>query len=207
MAAMRTYSIVGALLGWFALVLQLYLMFDSAPGGRSRVGVVIAFFSFFTILTNLLVVLVLTSIAIGHSGFFTNTSMQAAIASYIAIVGVVYELLLRRTWNPQGAQRLADVLLHTVMPIGYVLFWLLFAPRTGLRWKTTISWLIYPAVYLVFTLARGAVSGVYPYPFVDANVLGYGRVLLNAAGFVGVFWGTGLLTIALARRVRNPAAA
>ena len=75
----------------------------------------------------------------------------------------------------------------------------LFAPRAGLRWKDAVGWLVYPGVYLVYVLARGAVSGLYPYPFVDVNVLGYGGVLVRAAGFLLVFLGMGLLVVAVGR--------
>ncbi len=102
-------------------------------------GTVITYFSFFTILTNLLIALVFTAIAFGPEAgwgqWFRSPSVQAATAVYIAIVGIVYQLLLRQLWNPQGAQWVADVLLHSVIPIGYVVYWLLFGPRTGLNWK------------------------------------------------------------------------
>ena len=76
---------------------------------------------------------------------------------------------------------------------------------TGLSWKDAVSWLVYPGVYLVYVLARGAVSGLYPYPFVDVNVLGYGGVLARAAGFLLVFLGMGLLVVAVGRWI-EPAA-
>ncbi len=202
---MRIYAAVGALLGWFALALQLYLMLVQSSG-PAMLGIVITYFSFFTILTNLLTALVFTAIAFGPEtgwgGWFRSPSVQAGTAGYIAIVGVIYQLLLRQLWNPQGAQWVADVLLHSIIPVGYVLYWLLFGPRTGLTWKNALFWLLYPAVYLVYILARGAVSGLYPYPFVDVNVLGYGGVLVRAALFLLVFLGTGFLVVALARRVR-----
>ena len=128
--------------------------------------------------------------------------MQAATAVYIAIVGMVYQLLLRQLWNPQGAQWVADVLLHSVVPVGYVVYWLLFAPRAGLSWKDSVTWLIYPGVYLVYVLARGAVSGIYPYPFVDVNVLGYGGVVARAGLLLLVFLGMGLLVVAVGRWMR-----
>ena len=63
MQPMRICAVVGALLGWFALLLQLYLMLVQSPGGaRAMVGTVITYFSFFTILTNLLVALVFTAV-------------------------------------------------------------------------------------------------------------------------------------------------
>ena len=100
-------------------------------------------------------------------------------------------------------QRVADVILHDVIPVGYVLYWVLFAPRTELRWKDALGWLVYPAVYAVYVLARGAVSGLYPYPFMDVNVLGYGGVLVHAAVFLLVFLGMGLLVVAVGRWTRG----
>jgi hypothetical protein len=205
MQTMRVYAAVGGLLGWFALALQLYLMLVRDPAGM--LSVVITYFSFFTILTNFLVALVFTAAALrpraAWGEFLLRPSLQASTAVYIAIVGMVYQLLLRHLWNPQGAQWVADVLLHSIIPVGYVLYWWLFAPRDKLSWKNALGWLVYPGAYLVYTLARGAVSGLYPYPFVDVGTLGYGGVLARAAGLMLVFLGMGLLIIAIARWKRN----
>jgi hypothetical protein len=205
MQAMRVYAAVGALLGWFALALQLYLMLVRDPAGI--LGVLITYFSFFTILTNFLVALVFTAAALRPRAVWGEVllrpSLQASTAVYIAIVGMVYQLLLRHLWNPQGAQWVADVLLHSIIPVGYVLYWWLFAPRDDLSWRNALGWLIYPAAYLAYTLARGAVSGLYPYPFVDVSTLGYGGVLTRAAALMLVFLGMGLLIVAIARGKRN----
>lgn len=209
---MRIYAGAGALLGWFGLAIQLYLMLVQSPGGPlAMLGTVVTYLSFFTILTNLLVALVFTAVAL-HGGagrwqFFARPSVQACAAAYITIVGIVYRLLLRHLWNPHGAQWVADVLLHDLIPIGYVAYWLLFAPRTGLRWKDAAAWLVYPAVYLVYILTRGAVTGLYPYPFVDVNVLGYAGVLAHAAVFLLVFLAMGLLVLAVGRWTRGRAPA
>lgn len=202
---MRMYAAAGALLGWFALVLQLYLMLAQSPAPE-KLGAVITFFSFFTILTNILTAAVFTAVAFqpkdGWGKWLCRPSVQAATAVYIAIVGMVYQLLLRQLWNPQGAQWVADVLLHSILPVGYVVYWLLFAPRAELSWKDSVTWLIYPGLYLVYILARGAVSGSYPYPFVDVNVLGYGGVLARAGLLLLVFLGMGLLVVAVGRWMR-----
>ena len=210
---MRISAAVGALLGWFALALQLYLVLVQSPAGAlAMVAAVITYFSFFTILTNILVALVFTATVLssgtggppaGWGQFFRRPSVQAGAAAYIAIVGIVYRLLLRQLWNPQGMQWVADVILHDVIPVGYVLYWLLFAPRTGLRWKDAVGWLAYPGFYLVYVLARGAVSGLYPYPFMDVKVLGYGGVLAHTAVLLLVFLGMGLLIVAVGRWTRG----
>ena len=104
---MRIYAAAGALVGWFALALQLYLVLVQSRPGLAMLGAVITYFSFFTILTNLLVALVFSAIAMrrpaGRVQFLSSSSVQAATTVYIAIVGVVYQLLLRQLWNPQGA--------------------------------------------------------------------------------------------------------
>ena len=205
---MRIYAMIGALLAWLALVLQLYLVIVQSPPGLAMLGELITYFSFFTILTNLLVALVFTAIAMrratGWAQFFVTPSVQGGAAVYIAIVGIVYQLLLRQLWNPKGAQLLADMLLHAVVPLGYVVYWLIFAPRTGLTWRDAVFWLVYPGVYLLYVLARGAVTGLYPYPFVDVKVLGYAGVLARAAALMAVFLGMGLLLVAVGRWMRVP---
>ncbi len=113
-----------AVIGWFALVLQLYIMLvDPALAGWALAQITAKFFSFFTILTNLLVALSLTvCLLLPESGlgkFFSRPSVKSAIALYIAIVGIVYNLALRQLWKPEGFQLVADVILHTAIPIMY----------------------------------------------------------------------------------------
>ncbi len=201
---MRLYMTVAALLGWLALLLQLYLMVGQSPAGALAISAtIVSYFSFFTLLSNFIVTLTLTFALWGGNStwgrFFSRPSVQAAAVVYIAIVGVSYSLLLRHLWNPQGAQKLADVLLHDLMPVIYVLYWIIFAPKKGLRWKDATVWLLYPAIYLVYILLRGALFGLYPYPFIDAGELGYPRMLVNASLFFVIFLGLGLLVAALGR--------
>lgn len=174
-----------AITAWFALALQLYLMLNRAPSiGLSTTNAVINFFSYFTILSNLLVAKSLTSSLLLPSSllgnFFSKVSVQSSIAVYIFIVGLVYNLVLRSLWNPEGWQLLADNLLHVAVPLLYVLFWLIFTPKKVLRWKNIFPWLIFPAVYLVYSLLRGAATGWYPYPFINADKLGYGKTAVNS---------------------------
>ena len=161
---------------WLALGLQLYLeILRSLAGGGPMATILVRYFSFFTILTNLLVALTLTLSLLpskrGWVRFFSRAAVQTGVAVYIAVVGAIYSLLLRHIWSPVGLQKLADVLLHDVVPLAYVLYWLIFVPKAELRWRHALLWLTYPLVYMVYTLLHGAVSGWYPYPFVDAAIL------------------------------------
>jgi hypothetical protein len=197
MLCMRAFVVIGAVLGWFALGLQLYLMLITTPS--AWVATIITFFSFFTILTNILVALVFTPGP--WAQFFRRPSVQAAVLVNITVVGAVYWLLLKHLWNPQGWQWVADTLLHTWQPLVYILYWVLFAPKAGLRWKDAAIWLAYPGVYLIYILGRGALTGVYPYPFVEVSQLGYARVAVNSGMLLVVFLGLGLLVVGLSRRL------
>ena len=112
----------------------------------------------------------------------------------------MYSLVLRELWNPAGAQKIADLLLHDAVPLAYLACWFFFVPKNSLRWKHPVWWLAYPFAYLVYTMVRGRIVGTYPYPFLDVTALGYGHVLADAFGLMVVFLGIGLLIIALSRR-------
>jgi len=58
-------------------------------------------------------------------------------------------------------------------------FWLLFVPKTTIHWRNSPAWLIYPIGYVIVALIRGAIFKWYPYPFLEADKLGYPQVLLN----------------------------
>ena len=195
-----------AFLGWYALLLQLYVSFITARANGLPVGTaVVNYFSFFTIQTNLLVALVLSlSLRIPPSNastFAARATVQSAIAVYIAIVGIVYSIALRSLWNPEGLQKVADVILHDAVPVLYLLYWLIFVRKgkDGLRFSHIPAWLVYPALYLVYSLIRSAVAGFYPYHFLDVSALGYGRVALNAVVLLLAFLGASLLLIAIGR--------
>ncbi len=170
---------------WFALALQLKIsMGTTSQTGFSTIKTVTNFFSYFTILSNLLAGISLTVTLLTPASrvgsFFSKIPVQSAIAVYIFIVGLVYNLVLRNIWEPEGWQLVADNLLHVVVPVLYVLYWLFFTPKNILRWTNILPWLIFPAVYLIYSLIRGLVTSWYPYPFIHAGNLGYGKVTINS---------------------------
>jgi hypothetical protein len=186
------------------LVLQLCVVAaNPAAHNGSLITTLINFFGFFTVLTNLLIAigltLALTAPATLPGAFFSRASVQAAMAAYIALVGGGYAWLLRPLWNPQGVQKLADVLLHDAVPVTYLAYWLIFAPKSKLGWRNLSAWVVYPVTYLVYTLVRGAHSAWYPYPFLDVRALGYRTVALNILALAVTFVGISGVVIALSR--------
>ena len=200
----RSFALSLALLAGLSVILQGWLSLQLAIHNGKSIGAGLAtFFSYFTVLTNTSIFISLTLALIGPASpagkWCARPGVVAGIAANIAFVGLGYHFLLRNAWNPQGAQLLADLLLHYVIPALYVLYWWSDAAKAVLRWTHPLLWSIYPAAYLVYSLVRGYIVGSYPYPFIDAAHIGYARTMINALGLLIVFIALGLLLVALGR--------
>ena len=186
------------ILGWIALALQYALVLTSTLGIDSFTRS-INFFSYFTILTNILAALALTlpwlapQSALGK--FFARPSVRTAIAAYMIIVMTIVYFVLRHLADLQGWNFVADLLLHYVMPVLFVIDWLFLVPKQSLRVSDTLGWLAFPIIYLVWTFIHGVFSGFYPYPFLNHSELGIPRVLLNEAGLLIVFLVLGTILV------------
>jgi hypothetical protein len=108
-------------------------------------------------------------------------------------------VILRFLWAPTGLQKVVDELLHSVIPILVLLYWILFVPKKELEFKNIFPWLIFPLGYLIYTLIRGAFFNFYPYPFVDVILLGYNTVLLNSFCMLLAFLFFGTLFIGIGK--------
>lgn len=198
----RLYRAAFAVLGWFALGLQYGLMLKGNP--QMGAGeLTLNFFSYFTILSNLMVALALTAPAVAPNSrpgrWAQSEGVRAAVAMYIVVVGVTYHFLLAGIWEPQGWSLLANNLLHYVMPIAFVVDWLAFTPKGRLRWADPAKWLAVVLVYGGWTLLHGKLSGWWPYWFVDVDQLGLGKAMIYFAGLLVFFLLVGLVIVALDR--------
>lgn len=192
------YLIIPFILGWFALGSQLYLIIQNRI--VSVPETVVRYFSFFTILTNLLVAICVSCLWLRPDSkwgrFFSKPAAFTAITVYIVIVGVVYNVILRFLWQPQGLQYVTDELLHTVIPAFFLLLWIFYVPKANLEYKNAFPWLIYPLIYLIWTAIHGEMTGYYPYPFLHVTELGYSRVLINCGGLFVAFLSLSFFLIA-----------
>lgn len=191
---------LAAAIGWGAVILQYWLVItgDIGPDPINRT---INFFSYFTILTNIIAATAMTASLLAPGSFLDRPAVRTAIATYIIVVGVVYHLILRDLWDPKGLQWIADVSLHYVTPVLFALDWLLFVPKRAVRWSTALWALVYPLLYMGWTLWHGSWSGFYPYPFVDVSQIGLSKALQNAGGMTIAFLVLCLVLIALGRLV------
>ena len=150
-----------------AVVAKLTSSIDVATtNGRDVATTVANFFSFFTILSNLsaCVVLVWSGLWWFARGRRTDQTeppalvvATACVTSYMIVTGVVYNALLRGIELPQGSVAIpwSNEVLHLIGP-AFLLLDLAIGPAgRHLRWPTVPIVLIFPIIWVAYTLVRG----------------------------------------------------
>ena len=191
-AAARGWHAAIALLVLVALVLQVVIAVrvsgappDTTAGvlrGTSLPGRIIRVASFFTIDSNVLCGIVSGQLAVrpDRDGAGRRAVRLAALFG-ITVTGIVYSTVLAAIHQPSGtAETTVNAIVHYVVPVMMVAGWLAFGPRPRID-RRTVAWsLLFPVLWLGYTLARGAIWHWYPYPFLDVTSHGYTKVVINA---------------------------
>lgn len=163
------------------------------------------YFSYFTIQSSMMNIVVLMSggyLALRYRrDTVLYTGVRSAITVFAVVTAVVYNVLLRGV-PPEGyvGVQWPTEVEHVWIPIYILIDWLFATgrPRIGYRWL----WLAvgFPIAWCAFTLARGAATGWYPYPFIDPATGGWGSVLTYIVGLAAFIVGLAALAIAYTRR-------
>jgi hypothetical protein len=138
------------------------------------------FFSYFTIESNLLaIVVLLVGGAVNPQGS-RWAYLRGAATLFMIITGIVYAALLANAEVGLVTPWIDDVL-HRVIPVVMLVDWILFSPWTRGSLLSALGWLLAPLAYFAYSLLRGPIAGWYPYPFLDPrHPGGYGRVVIYA---------------------------
>ena len=173
-----------------ALTIQIVLIFTGgqdvnafqSTAGESLATRFVRLFSFFTIQSNIFVLATSLALALNiyrDGRVWRIVRMDALLG--IIITGLVYETVLARLVHPEGWALAATIGFHYISPWATLIGWLIFGPRPRITWSTTALAFIWPVLWLVYTFVHGAVTGWYPYPFLDVNLIGLADSLRNSA--------------------------
>ncbi|MDQ7876893.1 Pr6Pr family membrane protein [Microbacterium sp. QXD-8] len=185
----RIWYLAIAVVVVFSLVIQLVLIFtggQDANSGTNATGPtgtrLVRLFSFFTIQSNLFVLG--TSIALAldvlRDGRLWRVLRFDALLGII-ITGLVYETILAPLVHLEGWALVATIGFHYISPWATLIGWLLFGPRPRATWATTALAFVWPLLWIVYTFVHGAVTGWYPYPFLDVDTIGFADSVRNSA--------------------------
>lgn len=130
--------------------------------------------SYYTLQTNLIVAIV----ALLNAVFSVKTAKSQITAGllriitggsvlWITVTMTICHLLLSDHYRPRGQALFANNLLHYVIPLLAIIFWLIFEEGKSYRFFYPLLWAVYPLSYAVVSVIRGAITGFFPYWFLN----------------------------------------
>lgn len=184
-ALRRPFAIAVILMGLVGLGINFQLFIGGDGSGpiapRGFLDAVVHFWTYFTHVTNLWLVLCYVSELTGWRGlsWLRHPVGRASMAGSITLVMVFYHFMLAPNFDFQGWLLVANVLMHYVTPLLYLAWWAVFCPHGTLRFASAPLMLVPGLVYVAWALAYGAIAGTYPYDILDVSKAGYGGVAIG----------------------------
>ena len=184
----RLWNLILALVVGATLIAQFVLLLSGGQDVNAATAAtavplptkLLRFFSYFTVQSNLLVLAAAISLVFDprRDGALWRVLRLDALLG-IAVTGVVFATLLADLIHPVGINAWINFGFHYFSPLWTLAGWLLLGPRPRIDTRTVWWAFAWPVAWLAYTMAHGALTGWYPYPFLNADKLGYGQVGLT----------------------------
>lgn len=199
----KVLEILIAVTALVGVMLMFFVYPDTVPGTdafRAHTDYLL----YFTVMSNMMVVVLFAGKFFSRSSkakkFFHHPALDGAVTLYMAVTGLIFYFLLREITQSTGLDYdIANKILHDIIPIAVFLYWIIFSRTGAYKIVHVLYWLIFPVLYLVMVLVRGAFINWYPYPFIDVSLHGYGKVFINSAEMTVLFTGLGLVLFGLSK--------
>jgi hypothetical protein len=200
-SARRTVGILRLIAG---ATLVVALVFQITEKAVNNDLIADQYFSYFTILATILAIVVLIVggvLALRHPvDPVAYTVARMSVTTYAVVTALVYNVLLRGIPD-EGfiVSPWPGEIMHVWIPLFLLLDWLFSPGRPALRWTGLRIVVIFPLVWIAFTLVRGAITGWFPYPFLEPST-GILSIALYILGIAALIIGLASLAIAWSRR-------
>ena len=101
----------------------------------------------------------------------------------ILITFILFNFVLSKYRPIEKNLTIASVLMHAVLPVLYILDWILFYERKKTKWYYPLFGLITPFLYVIFIFIRAFIKKgkgylIYPYFFLNIDYLGVDGVIV-----------------------------
>ncbi|MWN05791.1 Pr6Pr family membrane protein [Gilliamella sp. Pas-s95] len=161
----------------------------------SPIGRLVYYYSFFTVLSNLMLALSCFWLAVNpncHRYSFKVIRLNGLVGVIITII--IYNLVLRSIHNPPNTLlKIANESLHVVIPILGVLSWFIWGPFRRINVKVIVGSILSMIGYGVYIFIRGYYTNQYPYPFINVVQVGYFKALFAVSKIFLFFLGLAFL--------------
>lgn len=206
----RTIALLRVIIGVAMLYSIAWQVEDRLANNLFRPGEYFAYFTIDSSMIAAVTLIVAGAFAMRHQNDTPLlATVQLCVFAAAVVVSVVYNALLRgmpndvRDGNYQWPV-LPNEILHVWAPIFIVLEWLVISGSVNLNFKK-IWWVIaFPLAWLVFSIARGAITGWWAYWFINPNDKGgLTQMFTYIFGIMIFFLINATVAISLQRLVRK----
>ncbi|MWN90802.1 hypothetical protein GQ597_08810 [Gilliamella sp. Pra-s65] len=157
----------------------------------SSIGRLVYYYSFFTVLSNLMLALSCFWLTINpncHRYSFKVIRLNGLVG--VIITTIVYNIILRGIHSPPNILlKIANESLHVVIPVLGILTWFIWGPFRKINIKVIVGSLLSLMGYGIYIFVRGYYTSLYPYPFINVVQIGYFKALLAVSKVFLLFLG------------------
>lgn len=201
----RIYRLIVFIIAWTAVIIRIYIGISDISGGAEPASYLGNTFSYFTIQSNIMVVIWITlALLLGHKeerSILLHPIIHGAICLYITVTFLIFAIFLSGGWQPTGIEAVSNLLMHYIIPFIFIGEWIISETTTPYKYKYLIFYTFYPFGYLFYTVIRGYITGFYPYYFFDLNSISVVDLIINVILLIILFTILGGIYITINRKL------
>lgn len=195
----RRWYLLIAVLGVFFLTIQLGVSLAQLPQPvAARFATYVGLFP-----VQATILMVAASVMIRDPDRDTLTSRVVYLDGLLGVfvTGIIYLVVLGPVTQVHGWEIVSHLGLHYLVPLLVFVGWVMVGPRGRCGRREALLALIWPFAWFGWTYLYGAITGRYPYPFVDVRMEGYAPTLVRSVGILAVLLLLVLVAVMVDRRL------
>ena len=201
-----SYRLILGLFVWSILILMFVRNARGQIDALSGFLAGIKSYRYYTMQTNLLVAIWLTLAVVFNFNSDRLKKVEGAlkggITIYIIITFLGYAIMLSSGYTYTTPYCIiTNLAIHYIVPIAFVLDWIFIVKKVKYKWVNLAFWIIYPILYIIWSVINGKFFGSYLYYFFDFEVIGLGYYFLVLGILVVVFLVLGSILILINKAV------
>lgn len=189
--SLRTFRLILAILLLSAVIIRFFTYFVLSPAYRINPIFWWNYFSYFTVMTNIIIGVFFLYIFINKNkvNYYKKTVIRHMLLIYIFITALVYMTVLLPLIKFNNFYEIyADMIMHPLAFILYLADYIIDYPKEKLKHGFIIIVVVYPLFYAIYSIIRGIFIKWYPYFFLDPVKLGsYYNLILVILIFFLIF--------------------
>ncbi|MEL6706711.1 MAG: Pr6Pr family membrane protein [Pseudomonadota bacterium] len=188
---MRAAAAAIAVLSWVTLIWTFY---DYSWGLQNLTNGLVSTSLYYSHAANLFIAVYFSGVALGR----TTWARPRHYGHVLIMIGILFA----HYWIFRGSEGfwtspLRSKFLHGALGPLLVAFYLVLLPKGKMQWRNALTWTIFPILYTLYGMTRGALTGEYPYAVSDVEKHGYPFVLSLIGATTLTAWLAGMAFVAL----------